>query len=258
MLYRCSLFKLIAFFSFQTKWNLVLIIRNEYDGDYSRSKWTGDRMDYSDHYESLNRTFEIITKLNFINDAALFPYTENVALRNFYNAYLFFQQLFSQALPWIFEKQLTRIRKNHIYLKIAEQESVCSDQAIHAATHKRLVMINIIKLKDMDAWNEYENALSKYLPSLDTKYISFGIADSFHWSEISFISYASRTKFCDMMMSKEVITYALPSRYRAVNESQTYTTFQILECHPIFRGCRPVDGYRTRDKFGRVEGGWKQ
>ena len=57
-----------------------------------------------------------------------------------------------------------------------------------------------------------------------------------------------------MMMSKEVITYAMPSRHRAVNESQTYTTFQIMECHPIFRGCRPVDGYRTRDKLGRVVG----
>lgn len=235
---------------------MVLIIKNEYEGDYSKMNWKGDKMDYGDHYHSLNSAYEDITKLTFINDAALFPYTENVALTMFYNIYLFLQRMIIQALPWIFEPKLTRIRKNHIYLKIAEQESVCSDEAIHAATHKRLVMINIIKVKDMESWRDYENMISKYLPSLDTRYVSFGAADSFHWSEISFLSYASRSKYCEMMLSKEIITYALPSRYKAVNESQTYTTFQILECHPIFRGCRPVDGYRTRDKFGRVEGGW--
>ena len=235
-----------------------MIIENAYAGDYSKIQWNGDRTDYSDLYEYLKTTYEDIMRLNFINDAALFPYTENVALRNLYNILLFFQQLITKAFPWIFEKQLTRIRKNHIYLKIAEQESVCSDEAIHAATHKRLVVINLIKLKDMEAWREYENTISKYLPSLDTRYVSFGVADSLHWSEVSFISYSSRTKFCEMMMSKEVITYALPSRHKAVNESQTYTTFQIMECHPIFRGCRPVDGYRTRDKFGRFEGGLQQ
>ena len=109
--------------------------------------------------------------------------------------------------------------------------------------------MNIIKLKDVEAWEKYGDELSKYLPSIEAKYISFGTADSFYWSQISLMSYASRTKFCEMIMSKEVITAALPMRHRGVNDSQTYTTFQIWECHPIFRGCRPVDGYKTREDF---------
>ena len=49
-----------------------------------------------------------------------------------------------------------------------------------------------------------------------------------------------------LIMSKEVITDALPSRHKGLNDSQTYITFQIMECNEVFRGCRPVDGYRTR------------
>ena len=229
---------------------MVVIVENDYGGDYSKLHWNGTPTDYSDHYAHLKKTYDDIKRLDFVNDAALFPYTENVALRNIYNGYLFIQQLIAYAMPFMFDNQLTKLRKNHfysekIYLKIAEQESVCSDEAIHAATHKRLVVVNIIKLKDSDAWREYEETMSKFLPSIDTRYISFGAADSFHWSKISLMSYASRTKFCEMIMSNEVITAALPLRRKGVNESQTYTTFQILECHPIFRGCRPVDGYRT-------------
>ena len=199
------------------------------------------------------KVYNNLKRLHFVTDAAVFPYTENVALRNLYNILLIFQKLISSSIPFIYQHKFSKLRRHHIYLKLAEQENVCSDQAIHAATHKRLVVINIIKLRDAEAWEAYENELSKYLPSIDAKYVSFGAADSFYWSQISLMSYASRTKFCEMIMSKEVITSALPLRHRGVNESETYTTFQILECHPIFKGCRPVDGYKTRqDNLGEV------
>ena len=224
---------------------MVLILRNEFEGSYSKLHWNGTPTDYSDQYAYLKGVHQSLRKFDFIKDAALFPYTENVALRNIYNTCLLFQNLITSAVPFILQNQLTKLKKNHIYLKLAEQESVCSDKAIHAATHKRLVVVNIIKLRDANAWQAYGDELSKYLPSIEAKYISFGPADSFYWSQILLMSYASRTKFCEMIMSKEVITAALPLRHRGVNESQTYTTFQILECHPVFRGCRPVDGYRT-------------
>jgi hypothetical protein len=229
-----------------------LILRNEYEGSYSKFHWNGTRTDYGDQYAYLERVYQGLRRLDFINDAAMFPYTENVALRNIYNICLIFQQFLTSAVPFIFENKLTKLKKQHIYLKLAEQESVCSDKAIHAATHKRLVVINILKLRDAKAWQDYGDELSKYLPNIEAKYISFGAADSFYWSQISLMSYASRTKFCEMILSKEVITSALPLRHRGVNESQTYTTFQILECHPVFRGCRRVDEYKTREDVPKV------
>ena len=230
---------------FQPTWNLVLIVKNEYEGQYWKYNLNGSPVDYTNHYAILKSVHNNLNKLKFINDAALFPYTENVALTNIYNIYLLIQQLLARMLPFLFENKFTRLRKNHIYLKIAEQEHVCSDEAIHAATHKRLVVVNLMKQNDMEAWKEYENTMSKYLSQVGTKVISMGDADSFYWTQVSLMSYTSRTKFCEMIMSKEVITDALPLRYKGLNDSQTYITFQIMECSEIFRGCRPVDGYRT-------------
>ena len=232
---------------FQTKWNLVLIVKNKYTGDYSKFNWNGVPTDYTRHYEMLKRVHINIKKLDFINEVALFPYTENIVITQMYNVYLYMQQRITYTLPSVFKNKLTKLRKHHIYPKMAEQENVCSDEAIEAATHKRLVVVNILKIKDMKAWQEYGNMMWKYLSNVDTKYVSIGGADSYYWSEVSLISYESRTKFCEMIMSREVRRSALPLRHKGENESQTYTTFQIMECHPIFRGCRPVDGYRTKE-----------
>ena len=115
-----------------------MILRNEYEGSYSKLHWNGTPTDYSDQYAYFERVHQGLRKFDFINDAALFPYTENVAVRNIYNTGLIFQQLITSAVPFIFQNKLTKLKKNHIYLKLAEQESVCSDKAIHAATHKYL------------------------------------------------------------------------------------------------------------------------
>ena len=119
-------------------------------------------------------------------------------------------------------------------------EKLCGQESINAGGRKRMVMVNVMKVDDVDSWKKYENGMMKYLPQIGTQLFSRGVADSEYWDDVALVHYRSRAKFCEMAISEEVHAVA-PYKRKGLSNTHTYMTYQIIECSKRINGCAPTD-----------------
>ena len=186
----------------------------------------------------LTKIRDEVMKFNFAKQVALFPYTENVSLTKFYNLYLSTIARLVNAFPSWLKVDFTKLKQESVNKELVEK--LCSQESINAGGRKRMVMINIMKLNDAEAWKNYENAMFKYLPQIGTQLFSRGEADSDYWNDIALVSYRSRAKFCEMGMSEEVRS-VIHFKHKGLSDTHTYMTYQIMECSERINGCAPTD-----------------
>ena len=119
-------------------------------------------------------------------------------------------------------------------------EMLCGKESVNAWGRKRMVMINVMKINDVESWNKYENGMFKYLPQIGTSLFSRGVADSEYWDDVALVHYRSRAKFCEMAISQEVFEVA-PYKWKGLSNTHTYMTYQIIQCSERINGCSPTD-----------------
>ena len=217
---------------------MALIIKNDVDGRYGKLHpyQSGGNDELYD--DVLARIRKDLTAHDFIKQMQFFPYTENVSLTKFYNLYLTTMNWLATTYPDQFEIKFTDINTDKSDKEIAEK--LCGQQSIISGGRKRMVMVNVMKQKDAEAWAMYENAMLKYLPQVGTELFSRGAADSSYWDDIALVSYRSRAKFCEMALSEEVLE-ALPFKHKGLLDTHTYMSYQIIECSEKINGCAPTD-----------------
>ena len=188
---------------------------------------------------------EVLTKIrkdlmvhDFIKQMQFFPYTENLSLTRFYNLYLTKLHWLATTFPDKFKTTFTNINTDKIDKEVSEK--LCSKESIIAGGRKRMIMINVMKQKDAEAWARYEKAMLNYLPQVGTKLLSRGTVDSSYWDDIALVSYRSRAKFCEMALSEEVLE-ALPFKHKGLLDTHTYMSYQMIECSEKINGCAPTD-----------------
>ena len=175
---------------------------------------------------------------DFIKKAALFPYTENLSVTRFYNLYLSVSYWLSNKFPKYFKISFTPISEENPNKELINK--LCGKESIIAGGRKRMIMINVMKVADMESMNNYMNAMFKYLPQIGTQLFSRGVADSEYWDDVALVTYRSRAKFCDMAISEEV-SKAAPYKHKGLSDTHTYMTYQIIECNERINGCAPTD-----------------
>ena len=217
---------------------MALIIKNDVDGRYGElhAYQSGGNDELYD--DVLARIREDLTAHDFIKQMQFFPYTENVSLTKFYNLYLTTMNWLATTYPDKFEIKFTDISNEKADKEIAEK--LCGQQSIIAGGRKRMVMLNVMKQKDAEAWEMYEKTMLKYLPQVGTELFSRGTVDSSYWDDIAVVSYRSRAKFCEMALSEEVLE-ALPFKHKGLVDTHTYMSYQIIECSEKINGCAPTD-----------------
>ena len=181
-------------------------------------------------------------KHEFIKQVALFPYTENLSITKFYNLYLFTINWLTNNFPAQFKLQFTKIDKKKVNDERQARliEKLCGQESIIAGGRKRMIMINVMKLKDSEEWKKYENEMLKFLPQIGTQFFSRGAPDSEYWDDIALVSYRSRAKFCKMAISEEVRD-VVQYKHKGLADTHTYMSYQIIECNERINGCAPTD-----------------
>ena len=224
----------------QSQWNLALIIKNE--GPEGKH---GSLRLHSGNDEILDDVLSDIRKglmeKDFINKIALFPYSENLSITRLYNLCLSLANWGSVKFPRFFKTSFTPLseeQKEHSNKKLINK--LCSQDSINAGGRKRMTMINVMKLHDLESWKTYENAMMNYLPQIGTQLFSRGVADSEYWDDIALVSYRSRAKFCEMAISQETLKVADYKR-KGLSDTHTYMTYQIIECNDQIKRCAPTD-----------------
>ena len=178
---------------------------------------------------------------DFIKNVALFPYTENLSITKFYNLYLSTTNWLSNKFPKYFKIPFTPILEEILEKSDKEiVEKLCGQNSINAGGRKRMVMINVMKVNDLESWKKYENDMFNYLPQIGTELFSRGVADSEYWDDVALVSYRSRAKFCEMAISEEVLK-AAPYKRKGLSDTHTYMTYQMVECNDRIKGCAPRD-----------------
>ena len=121
-------------------------------------------------------------------------------------------------------------------------EKLCGQEAINAGGRKRMVMVNVMKVDDVESWKKYENGMMKYLPQIGTTLFSRGVADSEYWDDVALVHYRSRARFCEMAISEELKSEDVAHyKRKGLSNTHTYMTFQIIECNQRINGCAPTD-----------------
>ena len=179
-----------------------------------------------------------IMEYDFISKAALFPFSENLSVTRLYNLYLYVANWLSIRFPNYFKTSFTPLSKENLDESLVE--NLCSTESIIAGGRKRMIMINVMKVDDPDAWKKYENAMFNFLPQIGTQLFSRGSADSEYWDDVALVGYRSRAKFCEMAISEEVKNVA-PYKRKGLSDTHTYITYQIIECNDRIKGCAPTD-----------------
>ena len=223
---------------FQRKWNLALIIKNDVNGKYGKlhAHQTGDNDELYD--DVLTEIRKDLMAHDFIKQMQFFPYTENLSLTRFHNLYLTTMNWLITTYPDKFQIKFTDINIAKSDKKVVEK--LCGQKAIIAGGRKRMIMVNVMKQKDAEAWAKYENAMFKYLPQIGTELFSRGTADSSYWDDVALVSYRSRAKFCKMALSEELLK-VLPFKHKGLLDTHTYMSYQIIECSEKINGCAPTD-----------------
>ena len=70
---------------------------------------------------------------------------------------------------------------------------------------------------------------------------SVGNADSDYWDEIGLMLYKSKTKFCEMATSEELLAVTHTYKQKGLPDTHTYMSYQIVECSERLKGCAPTD-----------------
>ena len=218
---------------------MAFIIKNGIDGHHGKLRLHLGNDEILD--DILSQTRQSLIKHEFINQVALFPYTENLSLTRLYNLYLYTIYWLGNNFPAQFKIKFTKINKE----KVDNEgkvliEKLCGQESIIAGGRKRMVMINVMKLKDLKAWKKYENAMLKYMPQIGTHLFSRGAPDSEYWDDIALVSYRSRAKFCEMGISEEVGN-VVQYKHKGLADTHTYMSYQIIECNERINGCAPTD-----------------
>ena len=215
-----------------------MIIKNEVDGRFGKlhAYRSGDNDELYD--EVLTKIRKDLMVHDFIKQMQFFPYTENLSLTRFYNLYLTKLHWLATTFPDKFKTTFTNINTDKIDKEVSEK--LCSKESIIAGGRKRMIMINVMKQKDAEAWARYEKAMLNYLPQVGTELLSRGTVDSSYWDDIALVSYRSRAKFCEMALSEEVLE-ALPFKHKGLLDTHTYMSYQMIECSEKINGCAPTD-----------------
>ena len=211
-------------------------MNNEIDGQHGKLRLHSGNDEILD--DVLSKIREQLIQHDFINQVAVFPYTENLSLTRLYNLYLSTANWLAINIPAYFKINFTAIKKENMKSDLSEK--LCSQQSINAGGRKRMIMINVMKVHDSEAWKKYEFAMFKYLPQIGTELFTRGVADSEYWDDVALVSYRSRAKFCEMAFSEEVFEVA-PFKRKGLSNTHTYMTYQLMECNERINGCAPTD-----------------
>ena len=225
---------------FKSQWKLALLLKNDADGMYGRSKSKKAAGEgFGDIYDSvLGKINTNLMAHDFVMNAALIPYTEDYLWTGIQNAYISVMATLAKTLPYFLEADFTKASPENMKGRI--HEVLCAKTKIDSAGDKKQLIIKVMKLgEDSDALNDYERVVSKFISQTDATIASMGDADSDYWDKVSIIAHKSRTSFCKIAMAKAFQDVATLKK-KAYQDTHTYIASKMLDCDEKTRLCNPV------------------
>ena len=107
-------------------------------------------------------------------------------------------------------------------------DELCNDVSI--AKPRPVVMINIMKVKEEEAWKKYSKACSctlSFFSVIMSQILESGTPKSDYWDQFGLVQYDGRAGFCMMAMSKEY-HQVFREKVDGLEDTHTYLTRKIV------------------------------
>ena len=156
---------------------------------------------------------------------SVFPYTSQETLLRLSNVMTYLREKLANILPSIFGFDLTELDDDLI--EIEEYDNLCSDIKKMKTHNIPIFIVNILKVGDNDAYIEHKGVIKQISPMIGSRMFSIGTPEAEYWDEISIVKYQTRTKLCEMLISKEYQD-DFPNSIKGIQDARMYSTVQII------------------------------
>lgn len=177
---------------------------------------------YGDHLQNLK----------FIKSFKVFPFTSSPIRRHIINLLIRMKSFINQKMPSLVDHfpslkvNLTPLDEDSDLEHGDLMDELCNDVTI--AKPGPEVMINIMKVKEEEAWEKYSLACAlSFFPVIESQIWESGTPKSDYWDQVGLVQYASRAGFCRMVMSKEY-HQVFREKVDGLEDTHTYLTRQIV------------------------------
>jgi len=181
---------------------------------------------FSSEAESL-KFGDTLKRIRSIDNFQVFPFTSSTRVPVMNMIIFLKKQLFhlapslARTFPSLDLTLTPKEKKEEEEEEESLMDELCSEEQLlkHKGSHP---IINIIKVKDKDVLEKYNNpTLFQFFPAINTQILIVGKPRSEYWDAVAIMEYTDRAAFCRMVLSEEW-TSVLKYKIAGLGDTHTY------------------------------------